>query len=84
MLLGPGSDSPHLLFHISIGHCERVIVPHEVKCKYSGIPFLTFWTFLEGELPHSPPQRQGSSPGHQGVQEGDVVTLGVPSVICSL
>lgn len=37
MLLGPGSDFPHLLFHISVSHCQIVIVPREAMYKCLGI-----------------------------------------------
>lgn len=72
MLLCPGSDFPQFLFHISVSHCEGVIVPHEVIYKCSGIPILNILESLMEKSPHSPPQNQRDSPGCQGAQEGDL------------
>lgn len=57
MLLGPGSDFPHLLFHISVSHCQIAIVPHEVMYKCLGIPTPNTLESLEEEPPYSPLQK---------------------------
>ena len=55
MPLGPGSDFPHLLFHISVTHCQIVIVPHEVMDKMLRDPVSNTLESLEEEFPYTTP-----------------------------
>ena len=55
MPLGPGSDFPHLLFHIRVIHCQIVIVPHEVMDKMLWDPVSNTPQSLEEEFPNTTP-----------------------------
>ena len=55
MPLGPGSDFSHLLFHISVTHCQIVIVPHEVMDKMLRDPVSNTLESLEEDFSYTTP-----------------------------